>query len=120
MKEMQKCPKCGSERIWINGVLQKKKGAMYYLSGAFAADLGTRHGQQMYNAVKGIKENARCENCGYTWNTGKETPTPEKPEPVPAAAAAKPAAAPRPRFCGKCGGAIEPGDVFCVKCGAKL
>lgn len=116
MKEMLKCPKCGSERIWIDGVMQKKKGAMYYLSGAFAVDAGTKHGQIMYNAVKGVKENARCADCNYAWHAGKGDPAPAAPEPTPALAEEKPA----PRFCRKCGGPIEPGDLYCVSCGVKL
>lgn len=127
---MQKCPRCGSELIEINGVLQKKKGAMYYLSGQFATEAGMRHGSKMVKTLMGDKNNAKCVKCGFEWHAGKDgtasfTPGPApvtkpepRPEPKPEPRIAP--TAPAPRFCRKCGAAAEPGDVYCIQCGNKL
>ena len=120
---MERCPKCLSTRISIDGVLQRKHGALYYITGGPIADAGARAGTKFNHAIRGKKENAVCMNCGYEWVLGAESPA---ASPTPAAPAAKPAvspapaASPTPAFCRKCGTKTEPGDVYCVECGAKL
>lgn len=117
---MRKCPKCGSVRIAINGVLQKKKGAMYYLSGQFATEAGMRHGSAMVNALRGNKNNAVCMDCHYEWHAGKNGAAAVAPAPVSATAPTAPTQKPAARFCRKCGAPTEPGDVYCIQCGTKL
>lgn len=125
MREMQKCPNCGSTHISIDGVDQKKKGAAYYLSGAMFVEAGMRHGSKVHDLLAGKKENAFCYDCHATWHAGKDGATGVKPA-APAPEPARPAEAmsdpPRPakRFCRKCGEPTEPGDMYCVQCGAKL
>ncbi|MBQ8305134.1 MAG: hypothetical protein IJX90_02845 [Blautia sp.] len=116
-KEIVICPKCGSTRVEIKGVLQRKHGAWYYLNGGPIADAGVRMGNRLNHAVTGNKNDAKCLNCKFEWTPGKEN--------VPAAStAAGPAkeASPvsRPKYCRACGTAIEPGDMYCVQCGRKL
>lgn len=67
MANMKKCPNCGSERITINGVQQRKKGLGYYLSGAFAQEAGQKTGFKAFAAVKGLNTNAECLNCKHKW-----------------------------------------------------
>ena len=65
---MKKCPACGSEFIRINGVNQRKKGALYYLTGTAISDMGTRHGYKMAHAIKDKNgPNAECLNCHHKW-----------------------------------------------------
>ena len=143
---MERCPKCGSELVVINGVMQKKKDLMYYLGGQAAFDAGVRHSTKMMNVVKGNKENAKCMKCHFTWRAGhgdekavQDAPDapgapamPPQPElKAPTGPHTRSAAADTPitltltppgtpRFCRKCGARPEAGDVYCVACGAKL
>ena len=68
MAKMKQCPSCGSERIKINGVVQKKKGVFYYLSGAAISDSGAKHGYKLAKGLKGDKSpNAECLDCHHQW-----------------------------------------------------
>lgn len=68
MAKMRKCPQCGSERIMIDGVEQKKKGVGYFLSGQAMNDMGKKHGYKLGHAIKKRGEpNAKCLNCMYQW-----------------------------------------------------
>ena len=67
MANMKKCPNCGSERISVNGVVQRKKGLMYYLGGRALQDAGTRSGYKAAKKFKKDKTNAECLACGHKW-----------------------------------------------------
>ena len=67
MAKMKKCPACGSEHIMINGVIQRKKGLLYFLSGAAAQDAGTKTGYKMAAKATGLQNNAKCMDCGHDW-----------------------------------------------------
>ena len=67
MASMKKCPNCGSERITINGVLQRKKGLFYYLSGAGAQAAGEAAGFKAAAKLKGLTTNAECLDCHFKW-----------------------------------------------------
>ena len=61
----KRCPKCNSERILINGVLQnQKKGLFYYLSGQGVYNASFHAGQKL---AGNKTPNARCQSCGHEW-----------------------------------------------------
>ena len=70
---MKKCPKCGSETIRINGVLQRKKGLLYHLSGQAMQDMSMRSGYKLgaklarAGAAAEPVPNAECVICGHKW-----------------------------------------------------
>ena len=67
MAELKRCPKCGSQAIRIDGVLQRKKGLMYYLTGTGINDAGKRSGFKAGVALKHLDWNAECTSCGHKW-----------------------------------------------------
>lgn len=72
MAAMKQCPVCGSQIITIDGVLQKKKGFFYYLSGNAMSDLGCKSGFKTARLIagKGRAEdipNAECLACHHKW-----------------------------------------------------
>lgn len=67
MAELKKCPSCGSERVVIDGVLQRKKNVWYYLSGGNIQDAGARAGFKTAAKLKGLTENAECMDCRHKW-----------------------------------------------------
>lgn len=64
---MKQCPNCGSEKISINGVLQRKKGFWYYLSGQAAQNAGEKAGYKLAAKARGLETNAECHACGHKW-----------------------------------------------------
>ena len=70
MAKMIQCPNCGSERISVNGVLQRKKGLLYYLSGQVFSDAGKKSGFKTSSKLFGNKLNAECHSCGHKWHQG--------------------------------------------------
>ena len=67
MAKMVKCPNCGSEFIMINGVVQQKKGFLYYLSGAAIQEAGIRSGYKAASRFVHADTNAECKSCGHKW-----------------------------------------------------
>ena len=66
-RDMKKCPNCGSELIMINGVMQQKKGLLYYLSGKGIQDAGARAGYKTMSKLTRNDTNAECKACGHKW-----------------------------------------------------
>ena len=71
MAKMIQCPNCGSEHLMINGVMQKKKGLLYYLSGQGFSDAGAKSGYKMASKLVKNDLNAECKDCGHKWHQGK-------------------------------------------------
>ena len=114
-----RCPKCGSNMVEKDGVRQRSKGFLYYITGTNIRDAGYRHAAKLANAVKDNKLNAKCLSCGYEWST-KEVAASAYSGPADSAPKNPPAPGPRGRFCPKCGTEAEEGDLFCIQCGSKL